>query len=125
MFGLVTVWPPAVVSTPNPLIDAEHTDGEPVQVMVVLSGSKHPGVLAVAALQLIVTAPLDPPPFRPVPAVRDVGPEGTGVVQEPLAAQYWIPMPPGPQVTTCEFALLEDVQAVPPFSVKDGADNPA
>ena len=88
MFGLVKVCPPAVVSTPNPLIDAEHTDGEPVQVMVVLSGSKHPGVDAVALLQLTVTAPLDPPPFNPAPATIDVGPVEAGVCHAPSAPQY-------------------------------------
>lgn len=61
------VCPPEVVRNPAPLTDAEHTEGDPVQVMVELSGLKQPAVLAVASLQARVNDPLEPPPFRPDP----------------------------------------------------------
>ena len=44
-----------------------------------------------------------------------------GVTHAPAASQYCVVVPPVGQVTTCELALLLEVQGVPPFSVIDAA----
>ena len=44
-------------------------------------------------------------------------PEAAGLTHTPDASHNCVPVPPVGQVTTCELALLELVQGVPPFRV--------
>ena len=47
-----------------------------------------------------------------------------GLTHAPDASQYCVPLPPGGQVTTCEFLLLLPVIGVPPLTVIEGATTP-